>query len=154
MDTFVRLFSANQLNTAVLLDVSGNKAARVEKLVKSGDLRADQVVKLSDFVKAAAADIEDMSDAAFYVDLVRGVGAENQIPQMGLVTKEALVADDPRITRRIDALIEPLGLGRLDHMPPARYLEKHQATLLPKMSKRSKDRFAKLFERLNTLLET
>lgn len=152
MDTFVRLFSANHLNTCVLLDVSGNKKAKVEKLIASGDLRDAQVVRLTEFTKAAASDIEDMFDLSFYVDLVRGVGAENQIAQMGLVTKEALIADDPRVTRKIDALLEPLGLGRLDHMPPALYFERHQKNLLPKLNKRTLDRFEKLFERVNAQL--
>lgn len=152
MDTFVRLFSANHLNTCVLLDVSGNKKAKVEKLVASGDLRAEQVVRLTEFTKAVASDIEDMFDLSFYVDLVRGVGAENQIAQMGLVTKEALVADDPRVTRKIDALLAPLGLGRLDHMPPALYFERHQKDLLPKLSKRTLDRFEKLFKQVNAQL--
>lgn len=152
MDTFVRLFSSNHLNTCVVLDVSGNKKARVEKLIDSGDLRAEQVVRLNDFVSADQADIEDLFDLGFYVQLVRGAGEQASIPQMQLVTKEALTDGDPRAIRRIDALLETLNQGRLDHLPPARYFESHQDQLLNKVSQATSKRFGKLFERINAQL--
>ncbi len=152
MDTFVRLFSANHLNTCVLLDVSGNKKARVEKLVDSGDLRAEQVVRLNDFVQGDKADIEDLFDPAFYVRIVQGAGQESKIPQMVLVTKDALTDDDPRILRKIDALLATLDQQQLDHLPPARYFESHQDELLSKIPKATSTRFAKLFERVNAQL--
>ncbi|MEJ7783300.1 MAG: AAA family ATPase [Solirubrobacteraceae bacterium] len=149
MDTFVRLFSANQLNTCVLLDVSGNKKARVEKLVSSGDLSAEQVVRLSDFVRGDQADIEDLFDPTFYVQMVQGAGQDSKIPQMALVTKDALTDEDPRIVRKIDALLSTLDQKRLDHLPPARYFESHQDELLDKIPKATSARFGKLFERIN-----
>lgn len=149
MDTFVRLFSANHLNTCVLLDVSGNKKARVDKLVEFGDLRAEQVIRLNDFVKGDKADIEDLFDPSFYVQLVQGAGQELKIPQMALVTKDALTDGDPRIVRKIDALLATLDQRRLDHLPPARYFESHQGELLSKIPRATSTRFAKLFECVN-----
>lgn len=149
MSTFVRLFSANHLNTCVVLDVSGNKKARVEKLVDSGDLQAEQVVRLNEFVKGETADIEDLFDPGFYVQLVQGAGKQLNIAQMALVTKEALTDADPRIVRKIDALLKNLDQPRLDHLPPARYFESHQEELLAKIPKATSARFAKLFERIN-----
>lgn len=152
MDTFVRLFSANHLNTCCLLDVSGNKKARVEKLVASGDLKAEQVVKLNEFVNAQLADIEDLFDLNFYVQLVQGAGKEAQVPHMALVTKDALTAEDPRIVRKIDALLATLDQPRLDHLPIARYFESHQDELLARIPKATKTRFGKLFDRVNEQL--
>lgn len=152
MDTFVRLFSSNHLNTCVVLDVSGNKKTRVEKLIDSGDLRAEQVVRLSDLVSADQADVEDLFDIGFFVQLVRSAGEQASIPQMQLVTKEALTDDDPRAIRKIDALLKTLNQDRLDHLPPARYFESHQDELLDKVSQTTSKRFAKLFERINTQL--
>ena len=149
MSTFVRLFAANQLNTCVLLDIAGNRKARVEKLVDSGDLLAEQVVRLSDFVKAGMADIEDLFDPGFYVQLVQGAGKQLNIAQMALVTKEALTDPDPRIVRKIDALLKTLDQPRLDHLPAARYFESHQVELLGKIPKATSARFGKLFERIN-----
>lgn len=152
MDTFVRLFSGNHLNTCCVLDVTGNKKTRIDKLVASGDLRAEQVVRLSEFVKAEQADIEDLFDPGFYVQLVRGAGKEAKVVQMSLVTKDALTDEDPRIVRKIDALLATLDQPRLDHLPVARYFEAHQDELLAKIPKATKTRFGKLFARINAQL--
>jgi AAA ATPase domain len=152
MDTFVRLFKANQLNTCALIDVSGNKKAKVEKLVASGDLKPEQVVRVSDFASGDEADIEDLFDVAFYIELVQGAGAEGGNPMTALVREDALSTDDARITRRIDALLKGLGQPRLDHVPPARFFEAHQEELLGKLDKAVVDRFVELFVRVNDQL--
>jgi hypothetical protein len=71
---------------------------------------------------------------------------------MALVTKEGLTDPDPRIVRKIDALLATLDQPRLDHLPPARYFESHQDEFLNKITKTTSTRFAELFERINGLL--
>jgi hypothetical protein len=155
MDTFVRLFQGQQLNIAALVDVSGNRKTKVEKLVSDGQLTADQLVKIADFVDGDQADIEDIMSEDFYVQLVQGVGAEDPSRAIyGAVRVDQLPdkSDEPRITRRIDYVLEGFNQPRLDHLPPALYFERHQGQLLEQVDSETINRAAALFERLNSLL--
>jgi hypothetical protein len=155
MDTFVRLFQGQQLNIAALVDATGNRKSKVEKLVADGHMSEDQLVKLADFVDADQADIEDLMSDGFYVSLVQGVGADDPNRAIyGVVKVDQLPdkADEPRITRRIDRVLEGFNQDRLDHLPPALYFERHQTDLLDEVDTDTIERAAALFERINAQL--
>lgn len=155
MDTFVRLFKGQQLNICALIDASGSKLSKVEKLVRDGDLTAQQVIKVSEIVGVEQADMEDIFSAAFYLRLVRGVGSEDSSRAIyGVIQDDrvAAIADEPRITRRIDAVLEGFDQGRLDHLTPALYLERHQSELIAELDAETIQRATKLFNAANALL--
>ncbi|HVX21282.1 MAG TPA: AAA family ATPase [Acidimicrobiales bacterium] len=157
MDTFVRLFRGQQLNICALIDVTGNKLSKVEKLVRDGDLQADQVVKVSAVLGVELADIEDLMSEAFYLRLVQGVGGEDSARAIyGVIQQDRLpdATEEPRITKRIDAVLEGFGQGRLDHLPPALYFERHQSELLPELDTETIQRAAKLFGAANSQLRS
>lgn len=155
MDTFVRLFRGQQLNICAILDATGNKLAKVEKLVRDGDLDAKQVIKVSDIVGTDKADIEDIMGPDFYLGLVQGVGSEDSNRAIyGAVQQGRLpdATDEARITRRIDSVLEGFNQDRLDHLPPALYFERHQHDLLPDIDDEAIQRAARLFTAVNDQL--
>ena len=155
MDTFVRLFRGQQLNICALIDATGNKLTKVEKLVRDGDLTAEQVVKLADFVDANTADIEDLMSESFYLDLVRGAGADDpRYAIYGAINAAALPSaeDEPRITRRIDQVLNSYKHPRLDHLAAALYFERHRTDLLDKVDADALKRSEALFAALNAQL--
>lgn len=155
MDTFVRLFRGQQLNICALIDASGNKLTRIEKLVRDGDLKQDQLVKVSDVLDSADGDIEDIMASSFYVKLVQGVGSEDASRAIYGVVQDNLLpdaSDEPRITRRIDSVLEGFNQDRLDHLPPALYFERHQGDLLAEIDDETIARASSLFEKVNSQL--
>jgi hypothetical protein len=155
MDTFVRLFKGQQLNICALIDASSNKLSKVEKLVRDGHLEAEQLIKLAEVIDAPAADIEDLMSEELYLRLVQGVGGEDgQRAFYALVQADRLPPgdDEPRITRRIDKLLDTYGQPRLDHLPPALYFERHQAELLADVDQGTLERAEALFARMNDQL--
>jgi hypothetical protein len=155
MDTFVRLFRGQQLNICAVIDATGNKLTKVEKLVRDGDLDAQQVIKIAEIVGVERADMEDMMSAEFYLRLVQGVGGEDSTRAIyGVVQQDKLpaITDEPRITRRVDTVLEGFNQERLDHLPPALYFERHQADLLPDVDAETIQRAAELFAAANKQL--
>jgi energy-coupling factor transporter ATP-binding protein EcfA2 len=166
MATFVRLFQANQLNTAALIDVTQNKDAAIKALVEKGVFDQNQVVTVDTYAsggtKQKEADTEDVFEPAFYLDLVRTSSGPANPVLAGLPAPNLLDAPVPeeqrqeRITARIDAWLRAMNQqgtnARVDHMPPARYFEAHQDELLSKINAATIKRATKLFADVNKLL--
>jgi hypothetical protein len=72
LSTFVSLIGANQLNVAVLMDVSTKDQQLIRELQKNGHLGAKSLVQVGQFVGRDDADIEDLFSPAFYLKLVNG----------------------------------------------------------------------------------
>ena len=155
MDTFVRLFRGQQLNICAIVDATGNKLTKAEKLVRDGDLQPEQLIKIADIVGTEHADMEDIMSPDFYLQLVQGVGAEDSARAIyGIVQADRLpdATDEPRITRRVDTVLGGFNQDRLDHLPPALYFERHRDTLLPAVDSETITRAATLFAAANAQL--
>ena len=137
--TFVALLGA-QLNVAVVLEVSAGGTQKVNSLVQRGIIAGDKLIPLTEFTKTSEADIEDLFDAGFYLDLL---GRSGLAP-----VKQGQLKSEGRIVKRIEAVIGT----SFDHYQPARYLLEHQAELLKKIDNSALDRFEALFKRANALL--
>lgn len=137
--TFIALLGA-QLNVAVVLDVAAGGSQKISSLVEKKIIGGDKLIPLTEIAKRPEADIEDLFEADFYLELLRlsGVG---DFKESDLTTKG-------RILKRVEALIDK----RFDHYQPARYFLEHQVDLLPKVSSETLDRFEALFARANGLL--
>jgi predicted ATPase len=151
--TFVAMLGSQKgMNLATLLDIQNSDRQQIEDLYKKKLLTKKQVSTYADFTGTAEADVEDMFDRAFYVDLVNAE-FNGQLPEK--ITKTKLNAKEPRTLRAIDAwLIEnPMKTGSFGHYRPARYFAEQISKLWPKVSGDTKDRFEAAFIHLNSLLK-
>ena len=151
--TFVALLGSQKgLNVATLLDIQSSDKQLIEDLYKKKLLTKKQVSTYADFTGTAEADVEDMFDRAFYIELVNGEFA-GQLPEK--ITKTKLNAQEPRTLRAIEAWLagNPMKSGSFGHFRPARYFTEQAAKLWPKVSDDTKDRFEAAFKHLNGLLK-
>ncbi|WP_431947890.1 ATP-dependent nuclease [Actinacidiphila sp. bgisy167] len=151
LSTFVTLLGANKLNVAVLIDSSTKDVGAIHRLRDNGQLSKNGLVQVSEFTGSADADIEDLFDQSFYLELVNASYSQ-QLPQP--ITTPDLNVRDPRIVRQIEAFFKKNGIanGKFNHYKPAAYLLREQATLLSKIDPATASRAEQLFSRLNALL--
>lgn len=145
------LGSQKGMNVATLLDIQNSDKQLIEDLYKKKLLTKKQVSTYADFTGTSEADVEDMFDRSFYLDLVNGEFA-GQLPEK--ITKTKLNAKEPRTLRAIEAWLadNPMKSGSFGHYRPARYFTEQIGKLWPKVSDETKDRFEAAFKHLNGLL--
>ena len=150
--TFVALLGSQKgINLATLLDIQNSDKQLIEDLYKKNLLTKKQVSTYADFTGTAEADVEDMFDRSFYLDLVNGEYGKQLAAK---ITPTKLNPNVPRTLRAIDAWLKdnPMKSGSFGHFRPARYFTEQLATLWPKVSDDTKDRFEMAFKHLNRLL--
>ena len=137
--TFVALLGS-QLRVAVLVDSAAGGSQRLASMVDRHLLEPNRLLAVTSITKTKEADIEDMFQPAFYLQLVKAAGVAD--------LKESQLTGADRITKRIERAI-----GKAyDHYYPARHFLENQVALLPKVDDATLDRFEELFKRLNVLL--
>ncbi|GAB2766852.1 hypothetical protein GCM10027039_30190 [Terrabacter koreensis] len=152
LPAFVTLLGANKINTVVLADSSTTDKAPIQRLREAGRLGQGGLVELGDVVGRADADIEDMFDQGFYLELINDAYA-------GLLKSNKLkVTDlpkDDRLVRRVELAFHSRGLnnGRINHFAPASALNRNQAKYVPKISDKTLGFAEELFERVNAFLK-
>ena len=145
--TFVALVGAQSgINAAVLIDFQEKDSQIIENLYKEKLLKKNQVLTFADFTEADEADIEDLFEPDFYLDLVNA--------EFGTMIREGdLPQVSPRIIRRLEKHFENTPLpnsAKFNHYRPARYLSENTATL--QISDHALDQFEMVFKELNRLL--
>ncbi|MER6274572.1 AAA family ATPase [Streptomyces sp900105755] len=150
LSTFVTLLGANKLNVAVLVDSSTKDVGAVQRLRDNDQLAKNGLVEISEFTSTADADIEDLFDRDFYLELVnRAYASELTKP----ITASELNAKDPRVVRQIEAVFKKRKITtRFNHYRPAAVLLREQAALAPRIDAATITRADQLFTRLNSLL--
>ncbi|TGD88421.1 hypothetical protein BayCH28_11875 [Mycolicibacterium sp. CH28] len=153
LPAFVTLLGANKLNTIVLVDSSSTDVAPIARLKEAGRLGTGGLVQIGDTVGEPNADIEDLFEPGFYVDLV------NEAYQGLLSTAKLMVKDlpdDKRLVRRVERAFAEKGInnGRLNHYSPAAALNRNQAKYVPKLSEKTLARAEKLFSAINAYVQT
>ncbi|WP_280448597.1 AAA family ATPase [Nocardia brasiliensis] len=151
LSTFATLLGANKLNIAVLIDSSTQDTQAVKRLRDNGRLASNGLVEVSEFTTTDDADIEDLFEPDFYVDLVNRA-FKSQLPTP--FTTKDLSGNSPRIVRRIEGYFQQQGItsGRINHYKPAVLLLREQVALIPKLSSATLERAEQLFVRLNSLI--
>lgn len=151
VSTFVSLFGANQLNVAVLMDVTSKDRQRIQNLQANKLLGRGNLVQVGEVTGAKDADIEDLFDPEFYLKLVNGAYAKELSKPL---TLKSLTTGEPRIVKRIEEHFKRQGIGdgTFSHYTPAVYLLKEQGQLLSNLDDATIERVAQLFDRLNALL--
>jgi energy-coupling factor transporter ATP-binding protein EcfA2 len=149
--TFVALIGAQtNLNVATLIDIQKTSQQMIENLYKKKLLKKNHVLTFADFTGKPEADIEDMFDESFYLQLVSAEFAD----ALGTsLTPAALTSRAPRILVRLEEYLaaNPLKAGvKFNHYRPARlFAERVSALAIPNDTL---DRFEAAFKALNALL--
>ena len=152
LSTFATLLGANKLNVAVLIDSSTKDTQAVKRLRDNGQLTANGLVEIREFVGAGDADIEDLFEPDFYLDLVNRAYAA-LLPNP--ITTADLNTNIPRIVHQVEEYFRQHGIanGKFNHYKPAAVLIREQAALIPRLSAATLDRAERLFIRLNALIK-
>jgi hypothetical protein len=149
---FATLLGANKINVAVLIDSSTKDVGAVKRLRDNDQLAKNGLVEISELIGTADADIEDLFERDFYLDLVNRAYT-GRLPAP--ITTADLNGNDPRIVRQVEAYFRTNNIagGRFDHLKPARVLLREQAQL-PTLGNDMLNRIDQLFTRLNSLIRT
>jgi len=151
--TFVALLGAQRgINIATLLDIQKKDLQVIENLYKRKLLDKQNVLTFADFTNTTEADIEDMFDVDFYLQLVnkefaRHLSAAITIPQL-----------ESRAPRILIKLQEYFALNPLkdrvvfNHYRPARYFAENIGELGQYISVQAIEKFETVFNALNNLL--
>ncbi len=115
--TFIALLGT-QLNIAVLLDVAAGGNPRIDSMVTRRILERNKVFPLTQITGGNEADIEDLFDPGFYLEILRGAGVAN------LRVRD--LPPGPRLLKRIE---DHLG-NRFNHYQPAAYFQRDQSRLV------------------------
>ena len=146
---FVALIGAQcGLNVAVLVDYHTRDEQKIENLYKSRLLRRQKVLTFAEYVDQNEADIEDMFEPRFYLDLVNSEFGS-------AITLDQLDSSKPRILRRIEAWLKNSSMpnnASFNHYRPARYFSENSASLGQELDEASLARFQRAFDALNKLL--
>ena len=147
--TFVALLGAQKnLNIAVLIDYQKKDKQSIENLYKKKLLEKKKVLTYANFVKTNEADVEDMFDPEFYLNLVNGEFGTS-------LSVSDLPEGHPRIVRRVEQYFEQNPLPQsveFNHYRPARYFSTKIGSLKSQLTQLQLDRFQKAFSALNKLL--
>ena len=115
-------------------------------------LKKKNVLTFADFTGTNEADIEDMFDVDFYLNLVNNEFKSNlQKP----ISRTSLNNKLPRITVQLDAYFKKNPMKKntsFNHYRPARYLAENIGALKSDISNTTLDRFEQAFNSLNALL--
>lgn len=150
--TFVALIgSSSLLHVATLIDIQKSSTQMVENLYKRKLLDRNHVLTFADFTGRAEADIEDMFEPDFYLQLVNEE-YKNQLASP--ISQTALNMNYPRILVSIEEYLSknPLKSGSFNHYRPARYFTENIGALAHDLSPATLDRFELAFKTLNKLL--
>jgi hypothetical protein len=151
LSTFVTLLGANKLHVAVLVDSSTKDVGAVRRLRDNGQLANNGLIEIREFTGTPDADIEDLFESDFYLQLVNLAYAKELTTP---ITAADLNPNDPRIVRQVEEYLCQHGIagGRFNHYRPAATLLRQQATLASQISTATLARAEQLFHRLNSLL--
>ncbi|WP_426571371.1 ATP-dependent nuclease [Aquihabitans sp. McL0605] len=135
MPTFMALLTP-QVYVVAVHDGAGHTPQRLKDLVDRRIIDASQLLALTDITGTKQADIEDMLDETFYLELVKA-------SQTAQPDRDAM-RPGPRIVPRIEAQVGPFS-----HYAPARHLADHEVELRSSIPDATLNAFEQLFEELN-----
>ncbi len=152
VSTFVSLLGANQLNIAVLMDISSKDMQRIRNLQSNGFLGKSSLIDIGSVIGVKDADIEDIFTPKFYLRLVNGAYSS----ELSTELKEAdLTEANPRIVKRLESYFKSkdIAKGTFSHYSPAVYLLQKQKDLLKSLDSKTLGFAATIFSQANALLQ-
>ncbi len=152
--TFVSLLgSQNNLNIATLIDFQKKDEQKISNLFKKKLLDKKKVLTFADFVTNDEADIEDVFDFDFYVELLN-LEYKKDLPKKLKVAE--IKSEHPRAIVKMENHFEESPMKsskKFSHYRPARYFAENIESLESKLSDDCLNRFESIFKKLNDLLE-
>ena len=148
LPAFVSLIGAQEnLNVATLIDFEKKNKQLLEDLYKKKLIEKNNVFTFADFITGDEADIEDMFDPGFYLDLF------NQEFQQSIDINT--LTPGKRIVKRIEKYLNGTAPAnsktkRFNHYRPARYFAAHAPEMV--VDDATLVRFSEAFKALNNLL--
>jgi len=151
VSTFVSLLGANELNIAVLIDISERDKQRIKNLKGNHFLGNKNLINIGEITGAKDADIEDLFEPQFYLNLVNGAYPKELSQKL---TLKSFTNQNPRIVKRIEEYFKHQAIsgGHFNHYLPAVFLLNEQSDLLKKIDIATIERVAALFQKINALL--
>lgn len=140
LPTFVALLGSSDLKLAVLMDGAAGGNQRLTQLVNRGMLDAKRLIPITDITQTAEADLEDLFDVDWYLNLLDKSGVAKLV--------SSNLTGNGRVVKRIEAALG----GRFDHYQPASWLLRDRSNTVDALSDAAKQRFQELIDRLNALL--
>lgn len=139
------------LNIAVLVDIHKKDRPVIEDLYKKKFLKKHKVMTFGDFLEQEEADIEDLFDRQFYIEMVNREFER----QLGKAVSVDALGHEPRTVKALEFHFkkEPLISGAFSHYRPARYFTENVRVLWKDVSEDTKNRFESIFRVLNGLIE-
>lgn len=151
--TFVALLGAQRgLKIATLIDLQKKDQQSIENLYKRKLLKKQNVLTFADFTGSSEADIEDMLDFNFYLQLVNGEYTSDLVAP---ITPSMVSSTSPRIVPKMEEFFRanpPKSGSPFNHYRPARYFAENAAKLAGAIPPTVLDRFEAAFKALNALL--
>ena len=151
--TFVALIGSQKgLKVATLIDIQKKDHQSIENLYKKRLLEKNHVFTFGDFTGNNEADIEDMFDTDFYLNLVN---AEFESGLEKTISSIDLNNNIPRVIVRLGEFFKTQPMKNdtpFNHFRPAKYFSENIGTLKERISTDTLDRFEKAFKSLNAML--
>ena len=151
--TFVALIgSQKNFNVATLIDFQKGDQQMIENLYRKKLLKKSHVLTFAEFSGKTEADIEDMFDESFYIQLLNDEFSSSLVSKL---KPGNLKSRAPRILVRLEEYFStsPLAGGaEFSHYRPARFFAENVSTLT--IPATSLDRFEAAFRAANTLLKS
>ena len=150
MATFVALIRAHELDLALLVDIGKKDHQKFDALAKAQRLDTTQILRLSDFVEAKQADIEDLLDRSGYLELVNMLYEEHLGGRP--IEEQELPKGNPRIVKCVEHVFATRGVQHgFSHFKPSSHLNRHPELRDRVMTQDTLERFSQLFDRLEQL---
>jgi predicted ATP-dependent endonuclease of OLD family len=141
---FVSLIgSQKKMNIAILMDIDPETDQIAQQLLKQKLLKKKNLITCSQYTDRKSADLEDLFDRKFYVELVNQEFGKK-------IDSDSLNSSIPRV---LVALEPEFSSGKFNHYRPARLLSEKPSDFESQISDEVFDRFAQLFKDLNDLLK-
>ena len=149
VSTFISIFSSfvgDNKNIVALVDDHKNERSIIENIHKKGLLDKNKIIKYSEFIDGDEADVEDMFEDDFYVDLVNHT--------FGTSVSVADLDQGDLIAYRIKTFLEGNTAQdtNLRHGKVAIHLEVNIDSFEGKISEDTLGRFQNLFNKINKLI--
>ena len=155
VSTFAALLGSQKgMNVVTLLDADNENPELVEDLYKKKLLKESKVLTYANFLGQKSADIEDLFERTFYLDLVNSEFSKQLEKPIEL---NELNKNEPRTVKAIWSYLKSnsktMDSKLFNHFRPARYLAENMDRLWGNVSDESKARFESMFSALNDLLD-
>ena len=153
MMSFVKLFSANMLNIAALVDYSEGQKKKIQRFRDSDYINADRILSAEKYVDASEADIEDIIGRSMYIDLVNKMFELNDTDALSSIRSSEA---PERVIKEVEDHLQKLtNSPDFNHYKPANYLMDQGKEFSKELSDSDEalDRFENIFIELNKFLE-